>query len=99
MIRTITVYKPTKRGAEAIRSALRAAGVKANVRFFATSYRIALPVLSESAKAAVRDHLVLNDFVLSGSCEAATNREAYERAWTPYQGRGQIFVVACKPIP
>ncbi len=98
MIRTITVYKPTKRGADAIRSALAAAGVKANVRFFATSYRIVLPTMSEDAKLEIRDYLALNDFVLSGSCEAPTNREAYDRAWSVYQGRGQIFVAACKPM-
>lgn len=88
----ITVRRPNVDKAAVIRADLKARGIKANVRYFNSSYRIVLPVASVEARAALRDYLVEHDLSLSGSYQSATDRAAYDRAWSMYEGRGQIFV-------
>jgi len=95
-IQAIRYARPTKSGAEMIRSNLKARGVKANVRYFNDTYRIVLPKWSDDAKAEVRDYLVAGGFILAGSYVAPTDRAAYDRAWSVATfddgTRGQIFV-------
>lgn len=62
------------------------------MRYFNSSCRIVLPKCTEQARADLRDYLVERDLRLSGFYGPATDRAAYDRAWSTYEGRGQIFV-------
>ena len=87
----ISLVKPTVNKAAVIRAELKAAGIKANVRYFNWSYRIVLPVWTQQASDALRDFAVLNNLRLAGFATSPTDRAAYERAWSKHDGRGQIF--------
>lgn len=77
--------------AAAIRAGLKDRGIKANVRCCRWSYRIVLPAHTSEAVAEVRNFLVLSGLKLVGGA-SPTNGIDYARAWSVFQGRGQLFV-------
>jgi hypothetical protein len=85
------MYAPTKARTEAIRAGLKAAGIKADVLRLNWSWRIVLPTYTAEADAALRDYAVLEGLKLVGG-RSATDPAAWRRAWSLFQGRGQIFL-------
>lgn len=95
-IRVYNMHGGTKDKAAQIRDAIKAEGIKANVRFFNRSYRIVLPAFTEAAGAQVCD--VLNRLGLRTVSGEPLTGEHLRFFWDRYDGRGQCFAYDLRPV-